>query len=71
MIDITIEVARAAARTIRVVAVEEGTLVRELLRQIGQPSEGCAVLVDGVSVPRDLPLRTPTRLTVVPTFSGG
>jgi sulfur carrier protein ThiS len=71
MIAITIEIARAGHPPVRIVEVAEGTLVRSVLRTVGQSPEGCAVFVDGVSVPRDLPLHAATRLTVVPTFSGG
>jgi sulfur carrier protein ThiS len=45
--------------------------VRTLLRELGHAAEGSAVLIDGVSVPLDTPIETPTRLVVVPTFSGG
>ncbi|HXQ93620.1 MAG TPA: MoaD/ThiS family protein [Thermoplasmata archaeon] len=51
--------------------VPNGTSVRALLRQLGHPPEGSAVLVGGVSVPLDTPIDSPMRLVVVPTFSGG
>ncbi|HEV8050647.1 MAG TPA: MoaD/ThiS family protein [Thermoplasmata archaeon] len=51
--------------------VRPGTPVRTLLRELGHAAEGSAVLIDGVSVPLDTPIETPTRLVVVPTFSGG
>jgi len=41
------------------------------VRQVGQRAEGCAVLVDGTSVPLDTAVDGPIRLTVIPTFSGG
>jgi len=41
------------------------------VRQVGLAPEGTSVLVDGVSVPLDLPIERPVRLVVVPTFSGG
>jgi len=71
MIEITVEIARAGQRREMVLELQEGTLVRAAVRAAGCAPEGCAVLVDGVSVPRDLPLRAATRLTIVPTFSGG
>jgi sulfur carrier protein ThiS len=71
MITVTLEVVRAGARREHVLEVEENTLVRVAVRAAGLSPEGCAVLLDGVSVPRDLPLRSSVRLTVVPTFSGG
>lgn len=51
--------------------VEAGTTVRELLRRMGRAPEGCAVLLDDVSVPLDRPIDRPLSLRVVPTFSGG
>jgi sulfur carrier protein ThiS len=51
--------------------VPSGTRVRALLRELGHPAEGSAVLIEGVSVPLDTVLESPTRLVVVPTFSGG
>ncbi|HTT73570.1 MAG TPA: MoaD/ThiS family protein [Thermoplasmata archaeon] len=52
-------------------AVAPGTRVRELVRSLGVAPEGCAVLIDAVSVPLDTPLTDPVTLVVVPTFSGG
>jgi len=57
-------------RTVRV-EVPVGTLVRAVVRSAGEAPEGCAVLIEGMSVPLDTPTERPTRLTVVPTFSGG
>ena len=71
MIAVTIEVARAGHTSERVLELAEGTLVRTAVRAAGLSPEGCAVLIDGVPVPRDLPLVGATRLTLVPTFSGG
>jgi len=42
-----------------------------VVRQAGMTPEGCAVLIGETPVPLDLPVESPTRLTVVPTFSGG
>ncbi len=70
-IEVVVEVARAGRPEIRREEVLPGTTVRELLRRIGRAPEGCAVLVDEVSVPLDLPLEHAVRLVVVPTFSGG
>jgi len=71
MIEVTIELARGSRVTERTLTLPEGTLVRAAVRAAGYSPEGCAVLLDGVSVPRDLPLVGPLRLTIVPTFSGG
>jgi sulfur carrier protein ThiS len=68
---ISVEVARAGAVRRRSVAVVPGSLVRDALRAVGQAPEGCAVTIDGVSVPLDLPVEPGVRLVVVPTFSGG
>jgi sulfur carrier protein ThiS len=51
--------------------VRSGTPVRALLRELGHAAEGSAVLIEGVSVPLDTLIESPTRLVVVPTFSGG
>ncbi|MGI0132763.1 MAG: hypothetical protein ACREDK_06715 [Thermoplasmata archaeon] len=61
------------AGELRVVSVEvpRGSPLKVALRAIGQPPEGCAVLLKDVPVPLDLPLDTPLRFTVVRTFSGG
>jgi sulfur carrier protein ThiS len=66
-----VELARARASVLHSRRVAPGTLVREVVRSVGQAPEGSAVLVDGVSVPLDLPIERPVRLVVVPTFSGG
>ena len=70
-IEVTVEVARAGAGPARVLRVAEGTPVRVVVREAGLSPEGCAVLIDGTSVPRDLALRAAVRLVIVPTFSGG
>ncbi len=70
-IEVLVEVARAGRSTVRSERVVAGTLVKELLRRMGQAPEGSAVLVDGRSVPLDTPLSDPIRLVIVPTFSGG
>jgi sulfur carrier protein ThiS len=68
---VEVEVARGGRSHIRVLALAHGTKVREAVRQVGLAPEGTSVLVDGVSVPLDLPIERPVRLVVVPTFSGG
>jgi sulfur carrier protein ThiS len=70
-IEIVIEVLRGGRTTVRSERVSAGTTVRVLLRRVGVAPEGCAVLLRDRSVPLDLPLDRPERLTVVPTFSGG
>jgi sulfur carrier protein ThiS len=45
--------------------------VRDALRRIDLPPEGCLVLDDGRSLPLDAPLDRPRRLQIVPTHSGG
>jgi sulfur carrier protein ThiS len=70
-IEVQVEVARAGRSTVRTFSVAPGTLVKELVRAVGESSEGAAVLVDGVSLPMDSPVTGPTHLVVVPTFSGG
>jgi sulfur carrier protein ThiS len=45
--------------------------VRAVLRDLGHAAEGSAVLIAGVPVPLDTAIEAKTRLTVVPTFSGG
>ncbi|HTP55639.1 MAG TPA: hypothetical protein VML53_03105 [Thermoplasmata archaeon] len=48
-----------------------GTLVRDAIRAVAGSPEGCAVLLDGVPIPLDLPVDRPMSLVIVPTFSGG
>jgi len=68
---ISVEVTRAEAVRRRTLSVVPGERVREIVRRVGQSPEGCAVMIDGVPVPLDLPIERPARLVVVPTFSGG
>jgi sulfur carrier protein ThiS len=68
---VEVEVARAGRTVLHERTVVAGTLVKQLVRSVGEAPEGSAVLVDGVSVPLDLPIDAPVRLVVVPTFSGG
>ncbi|HTT17017.1 MAG TPA: hypothetical protein VMH49_06660 [Thermoplasmata archaeon] len=71
MIEVDVEVARGrASRTVQKVVVV-GTLVKQVVRDVGESPEGSAVLRDGVSIPLDTPLTVPVRLVIVPTFSGG
>jgi len=71
IVRVELETARAGRSEHRVLEVASGTTVRQLLRSIGQPIEGCAVLDGERPVPSDEPLVGPRRLTIVPTFSGG
>jgi sulfur carrier protein ThiS len=68
---VEVEIARGRVAERRVVHVAAGSQVRAVLRELGLAPEGCAVLVDGTSVPLDTPIDRPLALTVVPTFSGG
>jgi sulfur carrier protein ThiS len=68
---VEVEVARAGASSVHSREVAVGTLVKELVRSVGEAPEGSAVLVEGVSIPLDTPVETSMRLVVVPTFSGG
>ncbi len=70
-VTIELEVARAGRSIRHRLEVPPGTLVRAALKQIGEAPEGCAALLDEVPIPLDTPLEAPTRLVVVPTFSGG
>ena len=71
LLAVQVEVARAGRSSDHAREVAPGTLVKEVVRSVGEAPEGCAVLIDGVSVPLDTPLDRPVRLVVVPTFSGG
>ncbi len=51
--------------------VPEGTSLREVLRKLALPVEGCALFWGGESVPSDLRLEQSGELEVVSTFSGG
>ena len=68
---IVLEVTRAGAVERREVRLVVGQSLRTALRQAGLAPEGSAVLLEGASVPLDLPIEGPARFTVVPTFSGG
>ena len=70
-LSVVVELTRARRITRRRLRVASGVTVKELLRRVGEPPEGCAVLIDGVPVPLDLPLDRSSRLVVIPTFSGG
>jgi sulfur carrier protein ThiS len=70
-VTVVLEVTRAGNVERRRVKVARGTSVRAVLRSIGQAAEGSAVLLDETSIPLDLPIERPLRLTVVSTFSGG
>jgi len=66
-----VELTRAGRTSVRRVEVPRGTLVRVALKQLGEAPEGSAVLLGDTPIPLDTPLDGPTRLVVVPTFSGG
>lgn len=70
-IAVVVEVTRAGRVDRHELTVEAGVPIRVVLRKIGQAPEGSAVLVDDTPVPLDRTIDGPTRLTVVPTFSGG
>ena len=70
-VPVEVEVARARPSVVRRQSVPPGTLVKEVVRSVGEAPEGSAVLIDGVSVPLDTPIDRPLRLVIVPTFSGG
>jgi sulfur carrier protein ThiS len=68
---LVVELTRASTVARRRLTVATGTTVKDVLRNLGEPPEGCAVMIDSVPVPLDTPLDRPTRLVVVSTFSGG
>ena len=70
-VSVEVEVVRARGSQVHARTVRAGTLVKELVRSVGEAPEGSAALVDGMSVPLDTPVDRPLRLVVVPTFSGG
>jgi sulfur carrier protein ThiS len=70
-VTVEVEVARAKGPALHTRSVRVGTLVKEVVRSVGEAPEGTAVLVEGVSVPLDTPIDRAVRLVVVPTFSGG
>ena len=71
LLEVRLETARGGTSTVRTVPVATGTLLRDVLRSIGQPPEGCAVLRGDRPVPLDLPITEATTFLIVPTFSGG
>ena len=68
---VQLTVARAGRSQRYTVRVAPGTLLRDVLRSLGQAAEGSAVLENDRPVPLDLPLQRNARYTVIPTFSGG
>ncbi len=68
---IELEVTRASHSDRHTVQVPRGTVLRAVLRSIGQSAEGSAVLSGDRPVPLDLPLEKSERFRVIPTFSGG
>ncbi len=68
---VVLEVTRAGSVERHEVRVPQGAPLRLALRRGGLAAEGSAVLLEGISVPLDLPIERPARFTVVPTFSGG
>ncbi len=71
MITLEVELARAGRSERRRLTFPAGVQVREAVRAVGLRPEGAAVLQDDIPVPLDLVLESSTRLTIVPTFSGG
>jgi len=70
-IPLDLEIARAGRSQRSSVRVARGTHVRDAIRAVAGSPEGCAVLLDGVPIPLDLPVDRPMSLVIVPTFSGG
>ena len=68
---IELEVTRAGRSDRHTIRVPSGTLLRSVLRSIGQAAEGSAVLLGDRPVPLDLRLEKNARFRVIPTFSGG
>ena len=68
---IRLEVVRAGHSEFHTLRVSKGTLLRVVIRSIGQSVEGSAVLSGNRPVPLDLPLEKSGRFLVIPTFSGG
>ncbi len=71
LIPVDLEVTRAGRSIDHHLELPGGTRVRDALRRIDLPPEGCLVLDDGRSLPLDAPLDRPRRLQIVPTHSGG
>jgi len=70
-VEVIVEIARAGPVERHSIRVPNGCRIRDAVRPVAGSPEGYAVLVDDVSVPLDLPIDRPMRLTLVPTFSGG
>jgi sulfur carrier protein ThiS len=70
-VEVTVEVGRAGRTVLRTVVLARGRPVSDAVREVGEAPEGCAVLVDGTSIPLDTPVEGPLRITVLPVFSGG
>jgi sulfur carrier protein ThiS len=68
---VRVEITRAGSVRRRTVRVPPGESIRGVLRRLGEPAEGSAVLIDDAPVPLDTPIERPVRLVVLPTFSGG
>jgi sulfur carrier protein ThiS len=68
---VVVEVTRGGSVERRELELVPGTLVRAVLRSIGQAPEGSAVLVDDLPIPLDTAIDRALTMTVVPTFSGG
>jgi sulfur carrier protein ThiS len=66
-----LEIVRAGQSDVRTIRVPKGTVLRAVLRSVGQSVEGSAVLAGERPVPLDLPLEKSARYVVIPTFSGG
>lgn len=71
LLHVALEVLRGGRSEVRNVDLPAGAIVRDALRALGRPAEGCAVLDGPTPIPLDAPLADGQRLTVVPTFSGG
>ena len=70
-VHVEVEVARSGRSRRAQFDVAPGTLVRTVVRLVGEAPEGCAVLQEETPIPLDTPIDHALRLTVVPTFSGG
>ena len=68
---VEVEICRGASGPVRSISLPSGGRVRDVLRALGEPAEGSAVLLDERAVPLDEPVPPGSRLRVIPTFSGG
>jgi sulfur carrier protein ThiS len=68
---VAIEFRRNGRSEVHEVSVDPTSPVRVVLRQLGYPPEGSAVLDGEQPLPLDEPVGTRTRLIVLPAFSGG